>query len=281
MARKIKVAAVQMDPVIMQVEKNLETILDWSRVAAGNKADLVVFPECAISGYVYASREEALPYMITVPGAVTDKLIECATELGIHLVTGLLEIEPENDCCYNTAVLVSPQGLIGKYRKTHLPYLGVDRFVDPGDEPPCVYNTPIGIIGMHICYDCNFPENARIMALLGAEILILPTNWPGGRGKIAKFVINTRAFENKVHFIAVNRVGIERGTSFIGSSKIVDALGDTVAEAGSDREEIIYAEMDLDDAVQKRIIFKPGEFELDFIGDRRPELYGEITREVK
>ena len=281
MAHRIKIAAVQMDPVIMNVEQNLDKILEHSIIAAGNGANLIVFPECAVSGYVYASREEAIPYMVSVPGPVTDRLAKCAKELGVHIITGLLEINTNKDRCYNTAVLVSPQGLTGKYRKTHLPYLGVDRFVDPGSEPFRVYHTPVGVVGMHICYDCNFPENARIMTLLGAEILILPTNWPEGRGKVAKFVVNTRAYENKVHFVAVNRVGTERGTSFIGSSKIVNALGDTVTEASSDREEIIYAEIDLDDSRQKKIIFKPGEFELDFIGDRRPELYAGLTQEVK
>ncbi len=281
MANNIKIAAIQMDPTIMEIESNVEKILEYSRIAAGNKADLIVFPECAVSGYVYSSRAEAMPYMVTVPGPVTDKFVECAKELGVHIIVGLLETDPNADCCYNTAILVSPEGLIGKYRKTHLPFLGVDRFVDAGDEPYQVYKTPIGNIGMQICYDCNFPELARTLTLLGAEILVLPTNWPEGRGKIAKFVINTRAYENKVHLVAVDRVGTERGTNFIGSSKIINAFGDTLAEASGDKEEIIYAEIDPADSREKKIIFKPGEFELDFIGDRRPELYGRLVSKEK
>ena len=273
---KVKIAGIQIDPEIMNIDKNLRKILDQSRVAADNKMDLIVFPECALSGYVYASREEALPYMVTVPGLETAKLVECAKELGIHMVVGLLEKDPEQDKCYNSAVLVSPRGIVGNYRKTHLPFLGVDRFLDPGDGPLRVYNTPVGVLGIHICYDCNFPENARVMTLLGAEILILPTNWPNGRNKVPEFVVNTRAYENKVAVVAVDRVGSERGTHFIGTSKIINAMGDTLTEAGSDNEEIIYAEIDLNDSRNKRYIFKPGEFELDFIGDRRPELYGEI-----
>ncbi|MDP6632798.1 MAG: carbon-nitrogen hydrolase family protein [Dehalococcoidales bacterium] len=277
MVDKIKIAAVQMDPLIMEIESNLDRILDQSRVAAANKADLIVFPECALSGYVYSSREEAIPYMVTVPGPATDRLVECAGELGVHIIVGLLEIDLETDRCYNAAVLVSPEGLIGHYRKTHLPFLGIDRFVDTGDEPFRVYDTPVGVIGMHICYDCNFPENARIMALLGAEILVLPTNWPQGRGKVADFVVNTRAYENKVHLVAVDRVGRECGASFIGRSKIINSLGDTLVEASLDREEIIYAEIYPTEAREKKIIFKPGEFELDFIGDRRPELYAGLV----
>jgi len=159
--------------------------------------------------------------------------------------------------------------------------LGIDRFIDRGDKPFQVYDTPIGNIGMHICYDCNFPESARVMALLEADILALPTNWPEGRGKVAKYVINTRAYENRVHLVAVDRVGMERGTRFIGLSKIVNAWGDTLAQGSADDEQIIYAGVSLAEARQKRIIFKPGEFEMDVIHDRRPELYGELIKAKK
>lgn len=276
MRDKVKIAAVQMDPKIMGKRVNLDKILLEAKSAAGNNVDLIVFPECALTGYVFASREEAIPFMETIPGPSTHELVACCKELGVHIIIGLLEIDA--DRCFNTAIIVAPQGLIGKYRKIHLPFLGIDRFVDPGDQAFQVYPTPIGNIGLHICYDCNFPESARVMTLAGADILALPTNWPEGRGKVAKYVINTRAYENKVHLVAVNRVGTERGTRFIGNSKIVDAWGDTLAEASSDQEEIIYAEISIAEARQKRIVFKPGEFELDFIGDRRPELYGELTR---
>ena len=276
MRDKVKIAAVQMDIQIMDNKANLDKILREAKTAASNGADLIVFPECTLSGYVFTSREEAIPFMETVPGPATGKLADLCSDLGIYVVIGLLEIDAGR--CFNTAVLVTPQGLGGKYRKNHLPFLGVDRYIDQGDKPFQIYPTPIGNIGLHICYDCNFPESARVMALLGADILVLPTNWPEGRGRIAKYVVNTRACENKVHFVAVNRVGRERGTGFIGSSKIVDTWGDTLAEADSTHEEIIYAEVSIAEARQKRIVLKPGEFEMDFINGRRPELYGELTR---
>jgi len=275
MRDKIKIAAVQMNPKIMRNRENLDKILLKTRSAASNGADLIVFPECALTGYVFGSREEAIPFMETIPGPSTDRLIACCKELSVYVIVGLLEIDAGR--CFNVAVLMGPQGLVGKYRKNHLPFLGIDRFIDPGDKPFQLHKTPVGNIGMHICYDCNFPESARVMTLLGADILTLPTNWPEGRGKVAKYVINTRAYENKVHLVAVNRVGRERGVRFIGSSKIIDAWGDTLAEASSDDEEIIYAEVALSEARQKRIVLKAGEFELDFIGDRRPELYGKVT----
>jgi predicted amidohydrolase len=274
MIEKTTIAAVQMNPKIMQTRQNLDWILAKAGDAAGDGADLIVFPECALTGYVFHSREEALPFMETIPGPSTNELAASCKKLGVHIVVGLLEVD--GDRCFNAAVLIGPAGLVGRYRKNHLPFLGVDRFLDRGDGPFPVYQTPVGKIGIHICYDAIFPESARVMTLLGADILALPTNWPEGRGKVPNYVINTRAYENKVHFVATDRVGEERGTRFIGKSKIVDAWGDTLAQASGGDEETIYAQVKPADARQKRVIFEPGKFEMDFIGDRRPELYGAI-----
>ena len=276
MRDKVKIAAVQMDPRVMKNSENLERMVLEIRTAAKNGADLIVFPECALSGYVFSSREEALPFAESLPSVSSERLATCCHELGVYVVYGLLERDGSE--CYNTAALVGPKRLIGKYRKIHLPFLGVDRFVDAGNKPFKVYKTPIGNIGLHICYDCNFPESARIMALLSADIIVLITNWPQGRERIPKHVVNTRALENRVHVVAVDRVGNERGAKFIGHSKIVNALGDTLVEASSDDEETIYAEVSLAQARQKHVVIKAGEFEVDYIGDRRPELYGELTK---
>jgi predicted amidohydrolase len=276
MSDKIKIASVQIDPEIKAIQKNLKKILNGLREAASNQAQLIVFPECALTGYVYTSREEARPYMETIPGPSTQKIAEVCKELGVFTVVGLLE--KDGGKCFNAAVLIGPKGIIGKYRKNHLPFLGIDRFMDKGDRPFRVYKTPIGNIGLLICYDCNFPESCRVMTLLGADILVLPTNWPEGRGKVAQYVVVTRAFENKVHFVVADRVGIERGTKFIGQSKIINAWGDTLVEASRDNAEIIYGEVSLAEAREKHVVLKPGEFEYSFIGDRRPELYGRLGK---
>jgi predicted amidohydrolase len=276
MPDKIKIAAVQTNPKITKTKENLDKILSETETAAKNGADLIVFPECTLTGYVFSSREEALPFAESIPGASTDRLVACCQELGVYVVVGLLE--KDADKCYNAAVLVGPGGLIGKYRKNHLPFIGVDRFLDAGDRPFQVYQTPIGNIGLHICYDSAFPESTRVMALLGADIVVLPTNFPEGREKMLDYVVNTRALENAVYLVAVNRVGSERGSSFCGRSKIIGVSGDTLVEASRDKEEIVYTEVSLAEARQKHIVFKAGEFEIDRRRDRRPELYGEITR---
>jgi 5-aminopentanamidase len=276
MPEKVKIAAAQIDPKLMANRENLDKILQYTRTATRNGARLIAFPECALCGYLFFNREEAIPYMETVPGPATDEIAGCCKETGSYVITGLLEIEGKN--CFNTAVLVGPAGLIGKYRKIHLPFLGIDRYLDHGNQPFQVYKTAIGNIGMHICYDATFPESARVMTLMGADILVLPTNWPAGREKVPSLILPTRAYENRVFILAADRVGRERGSGFLGLSKIVDTLGNTLAQAGPDEEETIYAEIDLEEARHKRLIFKPGEFEMDFINDRHPEFYSEISQ---
>ena len=275
MNETVKIAGVQMDVKIACNKENLEKILEKTRVAAGQGARLIVFPECALSGYMYNSCQEAALSAETIPGPATESVAAVCRELEVYVVFGLLE--RAGNKCYNSAVLIGPEGLAGRYRKNHLPCLGVDRYVDPGDGPFRVFPTAAGNIGLFICYDCTFPESARVMALEGADILVLPTNWPQGRSKVPQYVIPARAFENKVHLIAVDRVGQERGAGFLGLSKIVNAWGDTLAEAGPDEEEIIYGEVALSDAREKHVVVIPGVFEADFIKHRRPELYGKIT----
>jgi len=272
----VKVAGVQMNPRILEKERNLERCLDSLRIAARSGTKLVVFPECALTGYCFSSRDEALSIAETVPGWSTRTIAGLCKELDIYAVVGLLE--KTRGRLYNAAAFVGPEGLIGKYRKAHLPCLGVDRFVDHGDKPFQVYDTSIGKVGLNICFDMRFPEPSRVMALRGAEVLVLPTNWPEGAENSPKFYVNARASENRVNYVAVNRVGKERGFGFIGQSKIVDPDGRTLAEASYDREEIIYADLNLEAARDKRVIIRPGEFELPLWEERRPEFYGAISR---
>ena len=276
---RVTVAAAQIDPKLFDRGGNLRKIERFAREAAARGARMVVFPEAALAGYCFESLDEARPYAEPVPGPSTDTLAALCRELDTHLVLGLLE--QDDGQVYNAAALIGPQGVVACYRKTHLPYLGVDRFVAPGQGPLAVHNTPAGAIGMHVCYDATFPEVARSMALQGADILVLPTNWPEGREKMPGYVVHARALENRVHFIACDRVGEERGFRFIGRSKIVSATGDALAEASHDREELLVATLDLDLARNKRVVFRPGAFEVDLFGDRRPELYGPVGRHAR
>lgn len=275
MTLKVKIAAVQTDIKLMDIDYNLDNIIKNSTTAAKNGAQLIVFPECTLTGYVYSSREEALPFMETIPGPCTDKLSSACKKLGVYIVVGLLEKDKHK--YYNSAALIGPDGLIGRYRKVHLPFLGIDRYLDSGTDPFPVFHTKIGNIGIHICYDCLFPECARVMALEGADIVVLPTNWPEGRGIVSQHIVISRAYENRIFLAAVDRVGIEHGTKFIGKSKIVSPAGLTLSEAG-DENTILYSEVNLSEAREKHVIITPGEFELGFIHDRKPELYQRICK---
>jgi predicted amidohydrolase len=279
MSDTVRIALAQMDPKLGKTKENLETILGMVREAAKNRANLVVFPECSLSGYVYKSKQEALPYVDNIPGVSTEKVAALCKEARTYVIYGLLE--NAGDKLYNALAFVGPDGVIGLYRKNHLPYLGIDRFVDPGNKGFPVFSTPIGNIGMHICYDLQFPESARVMGLTGADIIVLSTNFPEGRAEKLNCLVRARAVENKVHVASCDRVGSERGFDFDGFSTIINSKGDVLVTASHAREEIIYADVSLAEARQKRHVFIPGEWEIDNIASRRPELYGIITQKKR
>jgi len=274
----VRIAGVQMDIALGDVAANLAAILERLAVAASQGSRLVVFPECALTGYCCDSREEARTLAETIPGPRTEKIQQLCRQLDVCVVVGTLEAAASG--IYNACVLIGPQGVVGRYRKVHLPYLGVDRFVAAGDEPFAVHDLGGLRVGMNICYDASFPEACRTLALQRADLIVLPTNWPPGSENAAKYMINTRAMENHLYFAAVNRVGVERGFEFIGLSKICDVSGETLAAA--DRvPTILYADIEPAQARNKRIIRVPKKHEIDRFADRRPEFYGLLTAEKK
>jgi 5-aminopentanamidase len=272
---KIKLACVQMDVAIGDVAANRAKILSRLKVAAEHGAQLVIFPECALTGYCFDSLEQAVPFAEPLDGRSSEAIAEACRQTGTYAVVGFIEKDGSN--FYNAAMLAGPEGIVGSYRKVHLPFLGVDRFLKPGDRPFNVFELPIGKVAINICYDASFPEAARSLKLLGAELIVLPTNWPTGAWRTAEFIINARACENHVNFVAVNRVGVERGWEFIGSSKGVDYNGDTIAEASRDQEELLFMEVDLQEADRNKIVNVAGSYEIDRLADRRPEFYGLIA----
>lgn len=269
----------QTAPRLGELARNLEACLSVLEEAAGAGCELVVLPECATSGYMFGSEEEAARFAESIPGPSVEVLERACARLGLHCVAGLLE--RAGDRLHNTAVLVGPEGLVGLYRKTHLPYLGVDRFVSPGDEPPAVFDTPLGRVGMEICYDLRFPEVTRALALGGAEVVVHPTNWPAAVRPLADFLTRARAAENRVFLVTANRVGREGGTEFFGWSQVVDPAGSRLVEAGEGGEELVVAEIDPAEAREKDRVLVPGEYELHLFDDRRPELYGSLVEETR
>ncbi|MCB2185025.1 MAG: carbon-nitrogen hydrolase family protein [Deltaproteobacteria bacterium] len=269
----VKAAVVQMDVALGRPEQNQARILSLAMETA---ADLVVFPECANSGYVFGSAAEALPFADPIPGPFVEELVAVARERGRCLAVGLLENHGGRLC--NSAVLITGQGEVHLYRKTHLPFIGLDRFVEPGDslEP---FDTPLGRVGLAICYEWRFPEVARSLALRGADIVVGLSNWPTGALVIPTVLLPARAVENRVWIVSANRVGLERGTTFIGRSSIISPSGETLAEVPPGREGTAVAEIAPELARDKKLVKIPGEYELDLWQDRRPSLYAATARD--
>lgn len=271
-----RIAAVQMEPKIANVSWNREVILARLSEAAGHGARLVVFPECALTGYGFESKAQAAEFAEPFDGPSTRTVAAECRRLGVWSIFGFLE--SAGGRLFNSCALVGPRGPVATYRKVHLPYLGVDRFADPGDRAFEVHDAGGVRVGIHICYDGAFPETGRVLTLLGAELLVLPTNWPTHSECAAEHMMSTRALENVVYAMAVNRVGEEQGFRFIGRSSIVDTSGKRLAFAGVAEEEILYADIEPARARQKRLIRVPGKHEIDRIADRRPSFYEPIVR---
>jgi predicted amidohydrolase len=272
MAELFRIAGVQMDVTLGDKAANLDRIEAFVEQTTKETARLTIFPECAVTGYCFRDLNEAMPHAETIPGPTIERLTRVSKRHQQFIVTGMLE--REGDRLFNACVLVGPEGLIASYRKIHLPFLGVDQVTTPGDRPFAVANAGPVRVGLSICYDGAFPEPARIMALQGADLVILPTNWPPRSECAALYLSNARAMENTIYYAAVDRVGEERGVAFIGHSRICAPNGTTLAAADHQDEAVLYADIDVDLARNKRLVRTLGENEVNRIADRRPEMYG-------
>lgn len=267
---------VQSDVTFADIPANIQRVLNWLDNEAVHNSDLVVFPECMLSGYAYDSREEALPHAMELTDARFDLLIKAAEKHDLTLTLGFLE--RSEDLLFNAYALFGPNGMIGHYRKIHLPHLGIDRFVDRGDIPYEIHRAGDANIGMAICYDCSFPEPMRLLALEGADIIALGTNWPNGASRTAEVVPPARSMENHLFFAAANRVGEENGFGFCGCSSICGPDGIVLASTDRSDEQILTAEIDLELARNKRIERVPGKHVIHRFNDRRTEFYADLSK---
>ena len=205
-------------------------------------------------------------------------LEDACRRLGVHVVCGLLE--RDGDAIHNAAVLVGPDGLVGSYRKSHLPFLGVDRFVRPGDELP-VFDTPIGRIGLEICYDLRFPEVTRSLALAGAEIVCLPTNWPlAAAERPSCWPAGARVREPD---LPARRQSHRQGALGRVLRPQSDRRPDRHATRGDGRDERGAARRRRRPRPRPRQVDRPGpgEYEMHLFEHRRPDLYGALVEETQ
>ena len=267
------IACQQLAPQVGDPEGNRALSIAAIEQAAGAGAEVVVLPELTQSGYMFESAEEAAALAIAPDDALIGEWAALAQEHDLVLAAGFAE-RGEDGSTYNSAVLIDASGVRAVYRKLHL----WDReklWFQPGAELPPVLDTRVGRVSMVICYDLEFPELTRTVALGGAQLLLVPTNWPlmerpEGERPAEALIAMTTARINHMAVACADRIGVERGQAWTGGTTIADAEGWV---AGETRDpEMVIADVDLSVALDKRFT------ELaDSFADRRPELYRGVT----
>ena len=299
MTRELVVAAAQMGPVARAETRAdvVERLIAMLRDAAARGAQLVVFPELALTTFfprwwTEDQRELDAFFETEMPSADTKPLFDEARRLGVGFHLGYAELSGDGHH-YNTAILVEPDGTIAaRYRKVHLPgheehepwrpFQHLERrYFDPGPDTFSVTNAFGGVIGLAICNDRRWPETYRVLGLQGVELVLIGYNTPihyapdPTQDRLAGFhnnlVMAAGAYQNGTWVVGVAKGGTEEGVESLAESQVIAPSGEVVARAATDGDEVILARCDLDlCANYKNTLF-------DFARYRRPEMYGLIT----
>ena len=272
MKERIALALAQMSSKREDKKENLKRIEDLTIKAKGQKAELVIFPELCLTGYVL--RDQIYELAETIPGPSTEQVETLANKTGMHIVFGMPELsERTKATLYNTAVFVGPKGIIGKYRKMYLPTHSVfeeKRYFRPGYQAAS-FTTPFGDIGLCICYDLFFPEVTRLTRLAGAKLIVCISASPSVRKSYFEILTAARALENTAYVAYVNLVGVQDGLQFWGGSRLVSPTGDTIAQAKYDEEDFVLCEVDFNE-------IRPAEAFIPTLKDLRPELFDKLKK---
>ena len=275
---KVKMALAQISCTRGEKTENLKKIETNLTDAKRQGADLVIFPELALTGYCVQDQIHSLAE--TIPGPSTNAVGEMARRVGMYVAFGMPEISDARATrgIYNTAVLIGPEGLVGKYRKMHIPDAAEERHFHPGSEVS-VFDTNVGKLGLIICYDVFFPEVSRLIRLKGAELIVCVSASPkcdeGSPIESQTFLetlVTARAIENTAFVAYVNLTGEDEGMRFWGGSKLVGPNGRTLARAKYDDEDLLLGEVDYAD-IQSVQDFIP------IFRDLRPELLEVLKKE--
>lgn len=272
MTRKIKTAGVQLAPGPDR-DKNLAKAGMLAEVAAGEGAKIIAFPQLFSLGWFPASIDKKnMALAEDESGPTFTFLRDTAARLGVVLIGGLFE--KDGDRYFNTAVVAGPDGVIGKYRKVHVPQIPLweeRAYFAPGDLGFPVFETPFGTLGVLLCWDIFFPEGFRILALKGAEMVFALTAsaFEHSHGKWER-AISAAAHANGFFVFRVNRVGREERQEFYGKSFCCGPDGEMIDSPSGASEGVILAEADLNEVAAARK-------EWVFLKDRRPGAYNEIS----
>jgi predicted amidohydrolase len=256
-------------------EGNLKKIEQAAVQAKRKGAQLLILPELSLTGYVV--RDEIYGLAEDIPGPSTRRIETLAKKTGLHIVFGMPEVSGDTKATlHNTAVLVGPKGLIGKYRKMYLPTHSVfeeKRYFRPGYQP-AVFKTDLGKIGLIICYDIYFPEVVRLARLEGAQLIVCISASPSVRRTFFEVLTAARAIENVAFLAFVNLVGIEDGLQFWGGSRLLGPNGKVLVQAKYDKEDFVLAGIDYSD-------LRPIEAFVPVLKDLRPELFDKLKKSAE
>jgi N-carbamoylputrescine amidase len=280
---KITVAALQL-AFSDDIEANIANVSRLVREAAGKGAQVILPPELFEGEYFCRVEDEGLfaNARPTAEHRAVRAMQDLAAELKVWIPTSFFEADGPHH--YNSLAMVNPDGKVaGVYRKSHIPDgPGYEEkfYFRPGNTGFKVWDGPSAKLGVGVCWDQWYPETARAMMLMGAEILFYPTaigSEPHDEGldtaRLWRRAMVGHAVSNVVPVVAANRIGTEHGQTFYGTSFITDERGDILAELGREEEGVITATLDLDRVKRHRAAF-------GFFRDRRPELYGRLVQDI-
>ena len=275
MKEKFKIALAQIGCKRADKKENLKKIENFVEKAKNQSADLIVFPELSLTGYVV--RDQIYELAETIPGLSTQVIEKIAEKTQMYIVFGMPELSEKTQATiYNTAVLVGPKGYIGKYRKMYLPTHSVfeeKRYFRPGYQA-VAFDTEIGKIGLIICYDIFFPEVSRLTRLKGAQLIVCISASPAVRKTFFEILTAARAIENTAFLAYVNLVGIENGLQFWGGSRLIAPNGKVLAKAKYDEEDLVMCDVNYSD-------IKPIETFVPTLKDLRPELFDALKKSAE
>lgn len=259
----------QLAPVIGELDLNCDTIVAAVVAAVDAGADVVVLPELATSGYVFASRDEARSLAITADHDVFARVTDALAGSSAVAAFGFCE-RGDGGLVHNSAAIITADGLLEVYRKTHL-WDTEKQFFTAGSALPPVVDTEAGRIGVLVCYDLEFPEMTRHLGVLGADLVVVPTNWPSGtrpagERPVEVVIAMAAARTNRVVIACCDRTGTERGQEWTAGTAIIGHDGWVAATC--DEAGIASADVDLSPTRNKRLSPRN-----DLFGDRRTDLY--------
>ena len=260
----MRIGFFQFSPSFGEPEHNLDALVE---AVSGARADLIVAPELALSGYLFTSRGEVQRLAQEVPGPATHRLAEAAAEADCHVVIGMAE--RSGKLFYNSAALIGPRGLLGVYRKVHL-FFEEKLYFTPGDLGFPLFEVRGVKVGLLVCFDHFFPEAARTLALQGAQIICHPSNLV--LPEYGQLTTRVRSVENRVFWVLANRFGTERRggktLTYSGCSQITAENGEILARAPAEGDSLTVVEVDPGRAQNKRVTDRN-----DLFADRRTEFY--------